>query len=180
MSDEIICSECSRPNLPEAEKCWYCQTPLKETVQGDLGIEYKESAEEIPVEASSEGEPEIERNIEDIPEWLKRVRELKSADQPEEEEDDQWRQQILFASQENEKMASKKPGGTKPRPVSKPAADVQESHPQNEEQPIPSQDQRSLDSESPKLDPSGTGSDLADESNDVLPDGFTPLDTKKG
>ena len=45
--DEIICPECGRPNLAEAEKCWYCQVPLVKS-DGDTGQSEKtlDSADE--------------------------------------------------------------------------------------------------------------------------------------
>ena len=46
-----------------------------------------------------------------IPDWLRRIRELKEADQPPEEKDPNWRQQDLFVSEE--KPQKKKVRGKK-------------------------------------------------------------------
>lgn len=180
MSDEIICSECGRPNLPEAEKCWYCQTLLKETAQGEPEDDEAKTTEETGVEEHSAVGPESEKNVEDIPEWLKRVRELKKADQPEEEQEDQWRQQILFESQVKEKSAAKTSGGTKPRPASKPYEDKPENQMKEEGQPLFTQETNNSETVSPSIETDDTGSDTTDEGDAELPDGFTPLDTNKG
>lgn len=179
MSEEIICSECGRPNLPEAEKCWYCQTLLKETSQGDPGDEEAKTIEELGIDEVSPAELEPEKNIEDIPEWLKRVRELKKADQPEEEEEDQWRQQILFESQVKEKSASK-PLGSKPRPASKPYEDKPESALKEDGQPLFIHQSKKHEAESSQFETDDTELDETDQGNAELPDGFTPLDTNKG
>lgn len=180
MSDEIICSECGRPNLPEAEKCWYCQALLKETAQGEDGDVEAKVTEEPGVDEYSPGESKAEKIVEDIPEWLKRVRELKKADQPEDEEEDQWRQQILFESQAKEKSASKTSGGTKPRLASKPSEDKPENHLKEEGQPIFAHTTRNSETEFPPIETDDAGSETTDEGDAELPDGFTPLDTNKG
>ena len=179
MSDEITCSECGRPNLPEAEKCWYCQTPLhthEENSETETGEDL-----DVPAEMQETDEMHSGKKLdEDIPEWLKRIRELKKADQPEEEEEDQWRQQILFDSGQNEPSKKKPSRASSPRPVSKPDLD-QSSHqagienepPQNQEaQPLPDPilEQKETDDDPEAIDPG----------DEELPDGFTPLDTKKG
>jgi hypothetical protein len=113
-TDEIICTNCGRPNLAEAEKCWYCQTPLvkdettgtSEDDAGDETLDVKPQPPQKEPTQSSEAE-------EDIPEWLKRVRELKAKDFPDEEETDQWEQQGLFAGESEEEKppvkAARKP-----------------------------------------------------------------------
>lgn len=179
MSDEIICSECNRPNLPEAEKCWYCQAVLKDSSPGDLVDEEAKVIEELGVDEHSPAGLEPENNIEDIPEWLKRVRELKKADQPEEEEEDQWRQQILFESQAKERSASKTLG-SKPRPASKPNEDKPENKLNEEEQPLFAHQPKDQDSESSRLETGDAGSEETDLGDAELPDGFTPLNTNKG
>lgn len=178
MSDEITCSECGRPNLPEAEKCWYCQTPLR-THEENPDTETSEDLD-VSAEMQEAGAMHAGENPdEDIPEWLKRIRELKKADQPEQEEEDQWRQQILFDSGQNE-PSKKKPRAATPRPAAKsdpdkssPQAAMEDEPPQNEEvQPLPDPilDQKEEDDDPQAIDPG----------DDELPDGFTPLDTKKG
>jgi len=179
MSDEIICSECGRPNLPEAEKCWYCQALLKETSPGDLVDEEAKVIEELGIDGLSPAGLEPENNIENIPEWLKRVRELKKADQPEEEEEDQWRQQILFESQAKERSASKT-SGSKPRPASKPNEDKPESKIKEEEAPLFTHQPKDQEAASSQLETKDAGSEVTNPGDAELPDGFTPLDTKKG
>ena len=98
--EEIVCPHCGRPNLVEAEKCWYCQTVLKVVHQDP------NSASEIPLEidaldmdstqAQSEETHSDNETNKDIPEWLKKVRELKHADQPEEPQDPTWHQEDIF------------------------------------------------------------------------------------
>jgi len=98
--EEIICPHCGRPNLIEAEKCWYCQTALEENM-GD-------SQENNPIVPKTDDDtvehkivPKDEmRTDQNIPEWLKHIRELKEADQPPEEKDPNWQQQDFFTSEE--------------------------------------------------------------------------------
>jgi len=179
MSDEITCSECGRPNLPEAEKCWYCQTPLRTQEENSD----TEPGEDLDVSAEMHEANEMhsgEKPDEDIPEWLKRIRELKKADQPEEEEEDQWRQQILFDSGQNAPSKKKPSRSSTPRPVSRPDLDksspqsgIEYESPQNEEaQPLP---HPFLDKKAAAYNP-----EPADLDDEELPDGFTPLDTKQG
>lgn len=181
MRDEIICALCGRPNLPEAERCWYCQHPLAETqpapdesAPGAAEGTGQESA--LPLEEEQIQGDGISDN--DIPEWLKRVRELKKADQPEEEPEDQWRQPILFgsASQSAAPKAQKKPANRLP---AKPA-------PTRSDKDSTIDTQQSLapvENEEFKQDLPGTDGNEADEetpgSNDQLPQGFKPLRTKE-
>lgn len=179
MSDEITCSECGRPNLPEAEKCWYCQTPLhthEENSETETGEDL-----DVPAEMQETDEMHSGKKLdEDIPEWLKRIRELKKADQPEEEEEDQWRQQILFDSGQNEPSKKKSSRASSPRPVSKP--DPDKSSPQSAVEDEPPQNQEAQPLPDPILEQKETDDDpeAIDPGDEELPDGFTPLDTKKG
>jgi hypothetical protein len=125
--DEIICSECGRPNLPEAVKCWYCQHPLEifsdnqsfETT-ADENLAAKDSKEPLEVFENQSEEK-------DIPEWLKRVREQVRNDQ-EIEEEEKWKQEGFFRSEESAEFnkndsgrAKQKPRGKqKKKPVEKP------------------------------------------------------------
>ncbi len=98
--EEIICPHCGRPNLIEAEKCWYCQTILeKNTSEGQekTSAVPKVNSDKIEIEANPNEEMQIDQNI---PGWLKHVRELKKADQPPEEKDPNWQQQDLFVPEE--------------------------------------------------------------------------------
>ena len=67
--DEIICPECGRPNLIEAEKCWYCQVPLVN--QKDASEDLSEpGGQETGEEAANKKSPASEENEENLPEWL--------------------------------------------------------------------------------------------------------------
>ena len=92
--DEIICPECGRPNLLEAIKCWYCQSAL-EKVKEKKPKMHDTDENIIKKEEVSQKKPQEENNI---PEWLKRVRELKAADQPP-DEDPNWHQNDLFPTE---------------------------------------------------------------------------------
>ena len=101
--EEIICPQCGRPNLIEAEKCWYCQTILeKNTGENQEGVsaistETDDQVEKKMVSGDEKGPDQ------DIPEWLKRIRELKEADQPPKEKDPNWQQQTFFTSEKKQK-----------------------------------------------------------------------------
>ena len=118
--EEIICPQCGRPNLIEAEKCWYCQTILEKNMGKN-----KEKTSVIPKVIDDEIEkkiiPEDEmRSDQNIPNWLKRIRELKEADQPPEEEDPNWQQQGFFTPEE--KPQKQEIGGKKQSPLEKKTA----------------------------------------------------------
>ena len=124
--EEITCPQCGRPNLIEAKKCWYCQAALEEKIWGS-----QEKIPVVPKAADDTVEKKIEpkdemRTDQNIPEWLKHVRELKEADQPPEEKDPNWRQQGLFRS--GEKSKKKEARGKKQSPLKeKPAHDHSKS-----------------------------------------------------
>lgn len=98
--EEIICPQCGRPNLIKAKKCWYCQIILEKhtgkSQKNTLSVP-KINHEKIEKIADPEEKKLTDQNI---PEWLRRIRELKKADQPPEEKDPNWRQQDLFVSEE--------------------------------------------------------------------------------
>jgi len=174
MSEEIICSECGRPNLPEAEKCWYCQVLLKSGHQVD------EEKQDTGIETHAAGGSGLEDEVEDIPEWLKRVRELKKADQPEEDEEDQWRQQILFESQAGDKSSIKTSGGTKPRSAPRLSDNKADIPAKKKEQALFTNElENSEEDISPEMKKDAEVEGTVEEESE-LPDGFTPLDTKKG
>jgi hypothetical protein len=118
--EEIICPQCGRPNLIEAEKCWYCQTILEKNTG-----ENQEGASTISTKADDQVEIKTipgddKLPDQDIPEWLKRIRELKEADQPPEEKDPNWQQQTFFTSekkQKKQKNRGKKRSPTKEKTV---------------------------------------------------------------
>jgi len=98
--EEIICPQCGRPNLIEAIKCWYCQTILEnKTGESEKNISTipNGNRDKIETKANSGEETHVDQNI---PEWLKHIRDLKEADQPPEEKDPNWQQQDLFSPEE--------------------------------------------------------------------------------
>ena len=172
--DEIICPECGRPNLIEAEKCWYCQNPLAKT-EDDLEEPSEHDAEQPSEMASNSKAPSVEENEENLPEWLKRVRELKKADTPIEEVDE-WQQEKLFPGLAQD--ADKTPGKTEtasrpPRVIelSDPKPVIPEGQPTLDEAPVengPEEDVLQDDKVLPDEEEPG-------ESDNELPEGFTPL-----
>ena len=70
--------------------------------------ENQEGASTISTETDDQVEKKTvpgdeKRPDQDIPEWLKRVRDLKESDQPPEEKDPNWQQQNLFTSEKKQK-----------------------------------------------------------------------------
>ncbi len=180
MTDEIICSVCGRPNLPEAEKCWYCQNPLAESPQNEQSSAEGKSTttdEIILTESKISKETQNKQGEEAIPDWLKRVRELIKENQPKEEEEEEWRQQILFSSLEQSKPTKpkrmpKERLSTKPPPKKTPA-NLEPDSPQSLDQ-SPSEKLPSPTGEFPQKEEEPP---IGDEQE--LPEGFTPLDTKE-
>lgn len=99
-TEEILCANCGRPNLPEATKCWYCQSLLNENAGDEphgsegAGNQPPELIERPP--AVKPAPPQ--GSVEDIPDWLKRIREKEQKDREELEARDQWQQQALFGN----------------------------------------------------------------------------------
>jgi hypothetical protein len=172
--DEIICPECGRPNLSEAVKCWYCQVPLlRDDADASLLNVTRDSATGKSADENPTGNtPSRDDSTEDLPDWLKRIRELKKADQPA-EEIDQWQQEKLFAghAEEQEKPSdqpeylrkiSRSHTGQDPKPV------IPQTQPMLEETPA----EEELENND------GFTSLESDQADDDLPDGFTPLKTE--
>jgi len=159
--DEKKCPVCGRPNLSQAEKCWYCQAPLeeqKETKQNSL------LSEEELLDQSGEGSSFVQSAMEkesgdqadSTPEWLRRVRELIAAEKHDEEPVDDWQQQKLFDVPEKKTVKSAKPTSQPTAPS--PAPQIQKERKKlvpETEAPINPQPQTS----------------------EELPDGFTHLST---
>jgi hypothetical protein len=175
--DEIICPECGRPNLIEAEKCWYCQSPLVKNE--DVSEELSGSDAGQTGEAASNNKPSAsDDNEENLPEWLKRIRELKKADTPVEEVDE-WQQEKLFPGLAPEDDGT--PGRTEA--ASRPAREVEKPEPK----PVIPEGQPMLDEALVEDDMDDTDEmRMADEGappdeneqgdpEDELPEGFTPL-----
>jgi hypothetical protein len=162
--DDIICPECGRPNLFEAEKCWYCQTNLQDVKDAEIkngsdGQQKKVLDHLSQEEFDPNNEPE-----QNIPEWLKRVRELKEADKPLEENDPGWQQQNLFDS---EKEPQKKNKTEKKTPINQSlGARKDKNNQKKNDNPLEfsttNQISKELDQE-------------VSESSEDLPDGFTKL-----
>ena len=175
--EEIICPQCGRPNLIEAEKCWYCQTILEKNTG-----ENQEEASTISTKADDLVEiktiPGDEKQPDqDIPEWLERVRELKEADQPPEEKDPNWQQQTFFTPEEKQKkqktQRKKQPsikGKTIPHNTEKKKADDRLL--KTEEQKRPKQKLDAGRQEKHALEEEYKDSETL---SDELPKGFTKL-----
>ena len=105
--DEIICPECGRPNLPEAVKCWYCQHTLEKLTDSQpLDTATGENVKGNNSEEQSEViQPQLNEN--DIPDWLKHVRERVKTDQ-EIEEEEKWKQEGFFSQPESEEATQSK------------------------------------------------------------------------
>jgi hypothetical protein len=172
--DEIICPDCGRPNLSEAEKCWYCQVPL---VKSDADASRSNEAlfldsEKSAAESTAGKIPLKDDSSEDLPDWLKRIRELKKADQPA-EEIDQWQQEKLFAGHvEDQDKTSDRPeylrriSRSHNEPDPKPM--IPEGQPMLEE--TPAEEELEDQDESKNIETA--------DPDDELPDGFTPLKTE--
>jgi hypothetical protein len=94
--DEIICSKCGKANLLSDVYCRYCQAPL-EKMEGGQAAEPTQEAE--------------------IPEWLKRIRELKKLDEEREKEKEKWRQQTLFGQNNDQQKLKNKATEKKSDPI---------------------------------------------------------------
>lgn len=162
--DEKKCPVCGRPNLSQAEKCWYCQAPLeeqKETQQNSL------LSEEELLDQSGEGSSFVQSAMEkesgdqadSTPEWLRRVRELIAAEKHDEEPVDDWQQQKLFDVPE--KKAAK--------PVKK-----NTSQPENPTPAPAHQAQKERKNPAPKVE---EPIDPQPQASEELPDGFMHLST---
>lgn len=170
--DEIICPECGRPNLVEAEKCWYCQIPLvDEEDKHNVPEAASESNEDLSgVEIAKNKSAITEESEENLPDWLKRIRELKKADTPVEEVD-HWQQERLFPGLKPEVNKTE----TNPAPASRPAKSynapsfkpvIPEGQPALEEAPSEDFPDKELDKDEKE----------PDDSENELPEGFTPLE----
>jgi hypothetical protein len=147
--DEVICPHCGKANLLSDRFCHYCQSPL--------------------VETRSE-ESEGDTHEEEVPEWLKRIRELKRIDEERERDKEKWRQQTLFgqsndqqkqkANHAEKKPISPHPSGSHVTSRKSPTLPISQ-HPDNQPKPSSS----NVDSAS---HPSTPG-------ENELPDGFMPL-----
>jgi hypothetical protein len=147
--EEVICPHCGKSNQLTDRFCHYCMKPL-------AGVNTSDAENE-----SHEGE---------VPEWLKRIREMKRIDEEREKDKEKWRQQTLFGQNSDQqkhkinppekKAVSPRSGGGKeespiksPPPVSQPTGfDMKPS--------------KSI--EGPSIQP-------ADQEKKDLPEGFLPF-----
>ena len=113
LPDEIICQICGRPNKKAAVRCWYCQTEFEkeeEDPKQSLLFEDEVEGEEGAATASfvqSAVENDAKNNGETVPEWLKRIREIKASEDQENEEKEDWQQEsFLDGEQPTEKNES--------------------------------------------------------------------------
>lgn len=176
--EEIICQACGRPNLPGAKKCWYCQEALEKPGEGGAGQAAPDEAGSLQPDAwnlKAEQPPvhpaQPEEITSEIPEWLQRIRELKKAEQPPEDDQDRWQQQRLFTL--GAAPDEDAPAESRPKRSSHPAP-----RPRRPEEPGPKPApaaslplepvRESADEAAAQTNPEG---DLSDD----LPDGFTPI-----
>ena len=175
--EEITCPQCGRPNLIEAEKCWYCQTVLERDLM--TGGEGNSTVpQEKPSTADTKTKPADQMQIDqDIPDWLKRIRELKKADEPPEEEDPDWQQQNLFRPEgqsQKQKLQEKKHSSAKENTARQtPPNETSDSLPLKTEQEEPVS--QSNGAELQNINEVGYQEQNPDTLSDELPDGFTKL-----
>jgi hypothetical protein len=119
--DDIICPECGRPNLPEANKCWYCQTELTGVMNEQADNMTSVAGETDSISSPSDIEPAIEETKEDIPDWLAKIRQKIEAERGPDEELPFWKQKDIFGGERKidaktqkekraQKVTGKKPG----------------------------------------------------------------------
>lgn len=147
--DEVICPHCGKKNFTSDRFCHHCLKSL----------------------ALSPGKKGDESQVgEEVPEWLKRIRELKHADEEREKEKEKWRQQTLFG-QSGDAQKGKDASIEKKNVTSQSAS----------EKKPPSLKQSSsfhppLDTEQKSSSPSDqTGARISHEDDKSLPEGFLPL-----
>ncbi|MDO9546224.1 MAG: zinc ribbon domain-containing protein [Pelolinea sp.] len=173
--EDIICPQCGRPNLIEAEKCWYCQTSLQDIKSSEME---SPSADLSDGNISTDGEGIANSNEgpeQDLPEWLKRVRELKEADQPPEEEEPSWEQQDLFKTEKNKKLVEKKPSSRKESAQKEIKSEKKNDNPAEFTEKIP----YTLPKKNSAGDIEKVETESTDQEDDALstdlPEGFTKL-----
>ena len=147
--DEIICSKCGKANLLSNKKCRYCQSPFVKS-ESVLAAE--------PLE-------EIE-----IPEWLKRIRELKKLDEEREKEKEKWRQQTLFGQNNDKKKQKNKMEEKKPEPVKR-----IENFSTDQTKDLKNPPKINIPEVKPLFHPENEEEKKVSSGKDDLPEGFHPL-----
>jgi hypothetical protein len=168
--DEVTCPKCQGLNPATALTCRFCHSPLTKNIltpQSTAGI--------LGNSTSTNPQPSSpDENENNIPEWLKKVRELKKADEEKEREKEQWRQQSFLNPDGNPAAKSKT---TSSATKSKPSKKIHPSSVEGEPTQPHTTPKAETDSISPKAESKSNPAaekDSPDE-NDDLPEGFTPL-----
>ena len=149
--DEIICPKCGKANLLSEKKCRYCQAPFENPESGN--------STEIHAEA-------------EIPEWLKRIRELKIMDEEREKEKEKWRQQTLFGQNNDQQKQKSKT----PEIKSEPLKPIQNS-PVGQAKSSRNPKKPNIPEDKPPIRSENNVGKKAASADDGLPEGFQPLTT---
>lgn len=170
--DKVRCPRCQGLNPATALTCRFCHSSLKKNIttsQNTTGV-FSNSASTNPQPSS----PDEDEN--NIPEWLKKVRELKKADEEKEREKEQWRQQSFLNPDGNAAAKSKTTSSaTKSKPTRKTHSSSNEGNP-TQPHTTPKGETNSILPETEKKSTPSEGNDSLNE-NDNLPDGFTPIES---
>jgi len=169
--DEVTCPRCQGLNPVTASTCRFCHAPLKKnipTLQDPIGI-FGNSTSTTPQPSSSDEEDN------NIPEWLKKVRELKKADEEREREKEQWRQQSFLNPDGNAAAKSKTTlSATKSKPSKKIHSSSIKDKP-TQPHITPKGETNSISPETEKKSTPPAGDDELNK-NDELPEGFNPIE----
>ena len=171
--DEIICPICGRGNTLQAVNCRYCQAPSDKTEKphSDQLFESTREPEFIRNRPSTTGKPEETKKSEEIePEWLKRIRELKKADEEQEREKEKWRQQSLFGQGPDQKSGQK---NTSPARKAKETIKTNTEVENKEKTPAAEGADGETTTPAENLHPSETVDEP--ENTNGLPDGYEPF-----
>ncbi len=159
--DDIICPECGRPNLSEANKCWYCQTELVSPAENQGMLD--EIPGKDPPSSNFNTQPQAkdtEDSVgpEEIPDWLAKIRKKIEEERRPEEELPYWKQKDIFGGEK--KVEKKEPKNSQQKKSSEKKAGADEKEKEIIEPETSKQEQSDID--------------LDDLSND-LPEGFKKI-----
>lgn len=147
--DEVICPHCGKTNFSADRFCHHCLKPLRLS-PGEKG-----------------NEPQAG---EEVPEWLKRIRELKRADEEREKEKEKWRQQTLFGQSGDAQKG--KDAATEKKNVTPQSASEKKQPSLKQPPPL----RPPLNIEQKNRPPSNqTTTHSSQEDDKSLPEGFLPL-----
>lgn len=148
--EEVICPHCGKANLSTDRFCHQCLRPI---------------------ENPEDDKKESVVNDVDIPEWLKRIRELKKVDEDREKDKEKWRQQTLFGqsgeSQKQKQNITEKKNLRTHAETGKPDPTIKTPSAPPSSSPHPSQSNELTDKS--LVNP-------ATDQKTTLPEGFTPFD----